>query len=287
MSESFDVRLAANYASLSAKLREAADYVAAHPVDIATRSLRTVATDSRLAPATYSRMSRALGYASFEELREVMRLNIGRRVDSFSTRAERLQAQHGNENNSFSQSHLQACLTNLQKLDDVLDTEQLEETVDRLHHARNVLLLGALGSTGIVEYLSYMANFFTDNWSMASRMGASLGGGLVDLGAQDALIVVTKPPFAANVIKSAELARAQGVYVVVITDTHACPALRHASAGFVVPTESPHFFSSYVATLFLVETMIGMLASRSGAVARERIAKIEASNRRLGEVRDD
>ena len=72
----------------------------------------------------------------------------------------------------------------------------------------------------------------------------------------------------------------------VITDSHACPALRHASAGFVVPSDSPHFYSSYVATLVLAEAMVGMLVSRAGPAARARIARVEESSRRLGETWD-
>ena len=149
-----------------------------------------------------------------------------------------------------------------------------------------MLVLGALGSTGIAEYMAYMANFLTDKWYMAGRMGASLGSGLTGLNKQDALVIVTKPPFARKVLLAAEVAKQNGAFVAVLTDSHACPALRHADSGFLVNTESPHFYSSYVATVFLVETIIGMLASRVGPEAMTRIAEVEERNRRLEEVRD-
>ncbi|WP_249139020.1 MurR/RpiR family transcriptional regulator [Actibacterium sp. MT2.3-13A] len=286
MTATFEQRLAENYEQLSAKLRLAADYVAEHPVDTATRSLRAVAQDSGLAPATFSRLARALDYDDFEQLRDSMRDKIGRRVHSFADRAGRLQQDHGDGPRGFFDAHAAACMTNLQRLHDDMDIALLERAVDRLHRARTVTVLGALGSTGIVEYLAYMANFCSGNWRMAGRMGASLGGALVGLDKRDALVIVTKPPFSTNAIRAAELAREQGVYVVVITDTYTCPALRHSSAGFVVPTDSPHFYSSYVATLFLAETIVGMLVSRAGPAARERIAQIEQRNHRLEEVWD-
>ncbi|SEL44611.1 transcriptional regulator, RpiR family [Roseovarius azorensis] len=286
MPGAFEQRLAENYEALSEKLRRAGEYVAAHPVDTATRSLRAVAQESGLAPATFSRMARALDYASFEELREVMRAKIGRRVNSFAERAERLQAAHATGEMAFFDAHLAACQGNLQTLSQEIDRDLLEQAVDRLHRARHVVLVGALGSTGIVEYFAYMANFVSANWAMAGRMGASVGSGLTDLDARDVVVVVTKPPFSMRAIRAAEAAQAQGAYVVVITDTHACPALRHAGAGFVVPTDSPHFYSSYVATMVLVETMVGMLVSRAGPEARTRIGRIEESNRRLQEVWD-
>jgi DNA-binding MurR/RpiR family transcriptional regulator len=286
LAASFEERLARNFDGLSDKLRQAAEFVAAHPVDIATRSLRTVAQDSGLAPATFSRLARGLDYESFEELRETMRAKIGRRVNSFAERAERLQAAHEADETSFCEAHVSACQRNLQMLLRDMDMALLERTVDRLHEARHVLLVGALGSTGIVEYLSYMANFCSGTWSMAGRMGASLGSALTGMDGRDAMVIVTKPPYATRSIEAAHMGAAQGAFVVVITDSPACPALPSASAGFVVPTDSPHFYSSYVATMVLVEIMVGMLVGRAGAVARSRIAQVEQSSRRLGEVWD-
>ncbi len=132
--------------------------------------------------------------------------------------------------------------------------------------------------------MSYMANFLTDNWHMAGRMGASVGSALTGLGRDDSLVIVTKPPFARKSILAAQQARELGVFVVVITDSHTCPALATADAGLLVPTRSPHFFSSYVATLFLVETIIGMLAGRSGSEAAARIAEVETRNRKFEEA---
>ncbi|NNK77309.1 MAG: MurR/RpiR family transcriptional regulator, partial [Litoreibacter sp.] len=198
--------------------------------------------------------------------------------------AERLQHDHGADGTAFFSAHLHACQANLQSFADTVDPGQLNAVADRISAARKVLLLGALGSTGVVEYLSYMANFCADNWQMAGRMGASVGAGLTGLDKQDALIIVTKPPFSERAIRAAELAQKRGAYVVLITDSLACPALRHASAHFIVPTDSPHFYSSYVVTMFLVEALIGMIESRSGEISRARIAEVEGANRILAEV---
>ena len=286
MNRSFEQRLAQKYDGLSKRLREAGDYVAANPVNAATRSLRAVANEAGLAPATFSRLARTLDYESFEQLREVLRRKIDRRVNSFADRADRLRQDHETGKLNFLQAHKQACMDNLNALSSSIDTDQLNTTVDRLHASRKVLVLGALGSTGIAEYMSYMANFLTDNWHMAGRMGASLGSGLTGLDKSDTLIIVTKPPFARKVLLASEVAKQNGAYVVVITDSHSCPALRYADSGFLINAESPHFYSSYVATIFLVETIIGMLASRVGPDATKRIAEVESRNRRLEEVRD-
>ncbi|WP_239113185.1 MurR/RpiR family transcriptional regulator [Shimia biformata] len=283
---SFEQRLASNYSGLSAKLREAGDYVAAHPVNTATRSLRAVSLESGLAPATFSRLARALDYDSFEDLRESMRQKLDRRVNAFADRATQLQERHKGAGTTFFGDHSAACIQNIGRLTTEIDPAALDAAVDHLHKARRVLLYGALGSTGIVEYLAYMAHFCADNWQLAGRMGASLGAALTGLDQRDVLLIVTKPPFSTKVLSAARAAADAGVHVIVITDTHACPALKYASSGFIVPTDSPHFYSSYVATMVLVETIVGMLVSRAGETARDRIAQVERNNRILEEVRD-
>lgn len=286
MTLAYEQRLSDRYDALSSRLRVAGDYIAKHPVEVATRSLRSVSEESGLAPATFSRLARALDYDGFEDLRDAMRRKIKRRINNFAERAEKLQAEHGEAAGSFFPAHLTACANNIQQMAQQIDQAKLRETVDRLYKSNEVLLLGALGSTGVVEYLSYMASFCVGNWRLGSRMGASLGAALGDLGKDDALVIVTKPPFSGRVIRAAEVAHKQGAYVAVITDTYACPALRTCSASFIVPTESPHFYSSYVATMALAECMVGMLVSRAGPEARARISRIEESNRRLEEVSD-
>jgi DNA-binding MurR/RpiR family transcriptional regulator len=284
---SFEQQLTGKYSLLSAKLKDAADFVISNPIDVATRSLRTISKDANLSPATFSRMSSALGYESYEDLRDVLRQSMANKTNSFSSRVEALQQRHESDSQGFLTQHLVDCTANLEKLSGTIQTEVIEDCIERLHNAHRVMVLGALGSTGIAEHLAYMASFIADNWSLANRMGASLASGMVGLSERDVVIVITKPPFATNSIKAVHEAHEAGAFTIVITDTHTCPALSNASASFIVPTDSQHFFSSYASTLVLCEIMIGMLASRAGQPARERIVEVEDKNRLFSEVWND
>lgn len=286
MAEPLDIRISASYGDLSGKLKQAADYLLDHQIDVATRSLRSVAEQSDIAPASFSRLARALGYADFGALRGDIRTSLGRRVNGPTPRARQLSTLQAQDQDDFPQSFAQACIDNIHALASSFDTAPLEETVQKLHGARSVMVFGALSSTGVAEHLTYMASLLFDNWSLAGRMGASLGAELAGLDDQDVLVIVTQQPFSPRPVRAAELARESGVHVVVITDSPTCPALKFASAGFITPAKTPHFFSSYTASLFFVETLMGLLARIGGDAARDRIAEVELSNRRLQEVLD-
>ncbi len=283
LAKSIEDKIAAEYGNLSKKLRDAADFIAANPVEVATRSLRAISGTSGLAPATFSRLARVLGFDSYEELRELSRNRVGQQFVSFSDRVSRLQVEEKTSELSFLLRQAEACAANIEALGSDIDSERLNQAVERLHAARNRVLFGAFGSTGIAEYFAYLGSYFCSGWDVAGRGGASVSTTMAGLGAEDVLVVITKPPFARLSVLAAEMGHEQGAYVIVITDTHKCPALKNADAGFILATDSPQFFSSYAATIVFIETVIGMLVARAGPTARARIEDVEIRNRRLGE----
>ena len=282
LSARIEDRIADSYSDLSAKLKDAADFVVANQVDVAARSLRSVSAASGVSPATLSRLARTLGFETYEEMRELCRDAVGGRAMSFAERAERLKLDK-EEGATFLQRQSGACIANITDLAETIDKGRLDAAVGALARARNVVLFGALSSTGIAEYMAYLANYFCTNWTLAGRMGASLGAALSSLGEEDVLFIVTKTPFASRAVLAAEMARSAGAQTIVLTDNHTCPALQYASFPFIVPSDSPQFFSSYAATLVLMETIIAMLVARSGENASQRIRDVESRNRRLGE----
>ncbi|MEM8980222.1 MAG: MurR/RpiR family transcriptional regulator [Pseudomonadota bacterium] len=274
--------MAERYAGLSEQLRKAADYVLAHPLEIASRPLRAISTDSHVSPATYSRLARALGFETFEEMKDVSRRSVGKRVSSMSDRAEKLRSSTASGQSMLTLQG-QACIRNIEHFLDRADQQKLERSATLMREANRVVLFGALASTGITEYMAYLANYFAPNWSLAGRMGASVGAQLAMLGAGDVVFIVTMSPHSNRAVSVAKLARRAGSDVILVTNALDCPALAYATHGFVVPTDSPQFFSSYVVTLVLIETLIAMIVAGSEADATAVIQRVEAKNQELGE----
>ncbi len=273
--------ISANYAGLSETLRVAADYIADNKLEIATRSLRSVASASGVSPASYTRLARALGYADYETLREQARLELGRRDDSsFQDKARKLRS---DADLPLLPRQVEACIGNVRALIDHIDPDVLEATVETLSKSRKIVLIGALASAGISDYFAYLAKWFDDRWVVAGRNGTALGSTLAGVTDEDSVIIISKHPYAHRSVRAAELAAENGAKVIVLTDSHAFPALRFADFHFIPGTESPHFFSSYAATLVLIETITGMLVARAGSEAEARIQTIDRHNRLLDE----
>lgn len=274
--------IAETYPALSEALRQAADFVAENTLDVATRSLRAVAADSGVSPATFSRLARALGYPSYAALRDQARAELGRREERFSAKARQLRldaAQPGAQPLLMRQTA--ACLANIGALTAETELERLEEAADRLAEARKVVLVASLGSAGIADYFAYMTSWFAEGWTVAGRNGVTLASALARLSAEDVVVVISKAPYARRTVRAAKRAASHGATVIALTDSHAFPGAGDADYVFIQRAESPQFFSSYVASVALIETIVGMLVARAGPDAEARIQEIADENRRL------
>lgn len=280
-------RLAAAYPDLSPRLKQAGNHLVANPIDVLTRSLRQVADDARVSPATLSRLARHLGFDDYAALQGAMREDLRRSITPpFTARAETLRSGHSGQSTDFLARFADASRTNITALVSGLDGPRLDDAVRRLFEARKTVLIGGLGSTGAVEYAGYMASFLGDTWRVAGRGGMSYAADLAELSEQDAVLVLTKVPSASASVRAAKLASDCGAYIVVVTDSHTCPALKHASNSFLLPCDGPGFFTSYVTTIFFLEALLAALVRIAGPEALDRMANVERIGRALNEVVD-
>lgn len=281
---SIEDRISEAYGGLSAKLRTAADYVAGHPVEVATRSLRSLAQTSGVSPATFSRLARALGFVDYAEMREAGRAAVGAKLAPFSERARALREDDAAAS-AADVLHRQAaaCASNIAYLERNTPADRLEAAAEALHAAPRVLLIAALGSSGVLDAFGYQAGWFKPGWRVAGRDGVSAASALSRMVPGDVVFALVKTPYARRTMAALETARANGLTTVVVTDGHRSPALAFADHGFVVPTDGANFFSSYVATMVLLETIMAILLRKSGADAEARIKDTEDHLRRMGE----
>ncbi len=271
------------YDNLSGQLQRAARFVLDHPDEVATRSLRHLASISQLSPSTFSRLARATGFNKYEDMRELCRGDIKKRKISFADKARTLQNldQADTSQGAFIARQAAASIENIGQLLDTVDINQLELVAKKLANARNVFLVGAMSSSGFISYLSYMGNMAFTNWRTLGESVSPAGNSLADADENDVLLVITKFPYTRSSVEATKLARQKNLSVIVITDATDSPVIPFASDTFIIPTESPQFFSSHVATLVLIESLMGMTVAQKGKVASERIAAVEQANQAL------
>lgn len=277
--------VAPRLASLSPKLREAALYVVEHPDEVAAKSLRQVARAADMSAPTFSRLADELNFASYDDLREACLSHLKAQERGFAAKAKALRedAAAGAAGGSFIVHQARSTIANINLLLNSVDPEQIERAARRLATARRVILVGAMSSRPFVDYLAYVASMGFDTWRVLGGEPGADAAVLTDAGKEDAALVLSKAPYAAGSIRKAGYLKDAGVHVIGVTDKLTSPLCRHADTVFLVPTETPQFFTSHAATLVLLEALIGVVVGIGGADVAERIARIETNCREMGE----
>jgi len=270
-----------HYDQLSDALKLAADFIVHNGFEVATRSLRSIAAESELSPSSFSRLARAIGYEDYEELRERARDELASSSNLLTTKAKQI---HDDAKLPFLPRQVKACVSNIQSLLVDIDGDELEAAVDSLAAAKKVTIIGSLSSAGFADYFAYLTSWFDDRWTVAGRNGVTLASSLGRVTKNDAVIVISKAPYAKRAVLASKMAAERGATIIVLTDSHAFPAIKHANHVFIQKIDSPQFFSSYAATLVLIETMTGMLLSRAGKPAIKEIQNLVEQNQRLDEI---
>src|SRR5689334_4502727 len=86
--------VAQRYDGLSPQLRKAARFLLDHPDEVPLRSMRDLAVEAGLPVVTFVRLTRALGFSDYADLRALFaaRLRLGQGPSGYSGKARALQS---------------------------------------------------------------------------------------------------------------------------------------------------------------------------------------------------
>ncbi len=281
-------RLTVAYPGLSRQLKKCAAYILDHPSDVATLSMRQVASRADVPPSTMHRLARSLGFDSFNEFRDIYRNGVNDFSVGYPQKAGQLQADVGDSD--FDQAidtFHHAAVTNLDALFHNIDRAAMKRAVDALTGARNVIVVGMHASYSFANYFHYVAAMGLRNWRLVTRRNGELSDRIEDLTSDDVVVGIALKPCAADTIKVARRSRESGAWVIGITDSRTSPLAVCSNDILLTPVRSPSFFESYVATTALVEVLVGMVVARGDKSIIENIDNLERCRHEMGEYWPD
>ncbi|WP_179953993.1 MurR/RpiR family transcriptional regulator [Denitrobaculum tricleocarpae] len=282
-------RLDAAFERLGPRLKIAARYVLDHPDDVALYSMRTLAERAGVAPATLSRLARAIQCEDYETFRHSYRAMVAGRHDpgaSFAGRARALKADAGNRKEAM-REQAEAVVGNIDNFLASGYRESLDLAADILISARSVQVVGMMSGFSLAIYAHYVASMAFPNWSLLRTQGGSIANSLYDLSEEDAVIAFSSEPYSRATMVACQDARAAGVKVVAMTDRRSAPLARIADVALVAPADSPHYFPSIAAQVTVIEGLLSTMLKRAGSETLTKIETIEAARHAYGEYWDE
>ena len=258
-------RLADDLFSLPAELRKVASYILDNPNEVGVASARGLARAAGAQPNSVVRLARRLGFAGHEALRAVFQDEIRQGASRFPDRARWLRAlsAEGRLGGLFADM-AESAIGNIEATFAGTDADRMQAAAQAICRARTVFVLGVGINHTIARNFTYLADMAVDTMRTVPKDGTLAVDEVARAGPDDVLIAMTFHPYRVEVVEAVALARRQGVTVIGISDSAASPVVIGSEHAFVVPTESPQFFTSTFGTLALMETLMAFVVAEAG-----------------------
>lgn len=250
---------------LSPELLRAARWLEAHPREPALLSMRECARRAALAPATFTRLARALGHDGFHalKLRFQQALAPEGGAAGYTARARALQAT-ARRGAGWLETLNEAQHANAASACGLNTSTQFEAAASAMLKARRVCFLGLRASHGLAFHLNYSYGLIASNGELAQDLGATLFDQLARLGPHDLLVAISLAPYTRQTVLAVGQAARQGVPVLALTDSSLSPLVKIAGQTLLFRAQGASYFQSMVGALALAEALAAAAAVRGG-----------------------
>jgi DNA-binding MurR/RpiR family transcriptional regulator len=268
-------RIRSSFDSLSPELQRAARWVSDNPTEIGLYSMRAVARRASLQPATLSRLSQALGFHRYEDLRHPFRAGLALvEAGDYAGRAAMLQAPgqggptRAAEANTLRQGNVASILaTN--------PSGAFDDAARRLLKSRRVAVLGLRASHGVAHHFQYLFNMLCENSQLLTDAAGTLPDQVRQLDGRDTLVAFSQAPYTRLTGETVRKAAALAVPVIALTDSPLSPIGRCAGHVLLARTDTTSYFQSMTGAIALSETLLQAVASLGGKRVLQRLRTIQ------------
>jgi len=267
---SLQVRIQEHYGELPESERKLANLILDFPGEIAAYSATELAGLAGASKAAVTRLTRRLGYQSFEEARVAARdartwgspvylLSKDGAEEGYAERIEH---------------HVDRDYANIVRTFKDLDESTLEAIVDALATASRVWLLGYRNSYFLAGYARWQFIQVRENVHLLPVAGETIAEYMAELRPDDVLFVLGFRRRVPEVRQAMATAARNGIRVVFITDPTARPN-RFATWTITCEVRGKDPFDGYVSAISMLHFLSVALVKRMGQVGREHLTRIE------------
>ncbi len=269
-----DQRLRDLYDQLTPRERLIADFVLAHPEDLALFNTAELARMCGVSKATVSRLFRRLGFSSFKEGKAMARTLRYQGVPVTDARAGTV---------AFD-THLRQEQHNLQQLFQMLDRAEIDALIGALARAREIVIIGFRNSYPVALHLRQQLIQVRGRVRLAPQPGQSLAEELSGLEAQDLVILFgfrRRPRLFDTLLQHL---KNRDLPLLLIADHSLAAHSGDADWWLECPLDSRSAFDSYASAMCLVTLLANRLLHHGLEQGRERIARISHEYAALEEL---
>lgn len=271
------------FEELPPQLQVAARHLLDNPNEIAVSSMRQLADDAGVRPNTLVRLARVLGFDGYDSLRNCFRDELTRTGSSFPTKARWLRSlAAGGRHGTLLSQMAGASMANVEQVFADVDVDELRTVADTILAARQTLVLGVGTAQPLATNFCYVGGMIAPNLVAIPTNGGLAIDDVARMAPGDVLVSMTFAPYRIEIVEATRMAADGGVTVVAVSDARSSPIARLADHAFVVPTETPQYFSSLIGAVALLEALLAFMAADTPADAATAIEEFHHRRRVAG-----
>ena len=237
-------------------------------------SITTVAENAAVSTPTVARMVQKLGFKGYGEFQTRLHQELEESLSNPIAKHDRWASNAPGTHiiNRFAD----AVMNNMRQSLSAIDTYTFDGVVRLLcDKKRAVYFVGGRITGAIAEYFFTHMQVIRPKTTLMSSNSGSWPQNVLNMASGDVLIIFDIRRYEADMETLARLASANGIEIVLFTDTWTSPVAKHARHCFRLHIEAPSAWDSSVVTLFVVETLIEAVQSSAWDETRERMTTLE------------
>lgn len=264
------------FESMTPKIQAAARHVLDAPKEIALQSMRTVASQAGLQPASMLRLARDLGFANYESFRAVYIDWLSNQDAGLASRAEqwRESARASGKPRDL-EALLGAELSNLGATLGEPNDKAFRQAERALSAARRVYVLGLRSMYPPAFLLHYVLSTLRDGVTLLSGPGGTFADELRRIQTRDVLVVFSAFPYAEQTLETLAYARQRGANIVAVTDSAVSPVALAANVTILAPNSGQLMFPSIVPAVEVAQALGHLMIAQGGKSTLAEIANSE------------
>jgi DNA-binding MurR/RpiR family transcriptional regulator len=271
--------LRANFTALSPQFQGGARYLLDHPQEIPILSMRKIAADAGVRPATLVRLAQFLGFEGWQALRELFVESVRGGPQPYAKRAKKVVRESGSRR--LLTEMLDTQHRNLE-LTGTNNAESMPKAAELLTAAPNVYIAGFRSCYPIAFTFHYIYRLFRTTAHLIRGDAGTLELELRALAPKDAVVLASFAPYSQEILRVASAARQAGCRVIALTDSTVAPIALDADCTLLFSTESPSFFPSITAGVAVVEALVEQLLAKQGKGAIKALELAEGQLHQTG-----
>jgi len=283
MSNQFDIKDRIKSVHLSKTEAAVARYLVSHESNLCFTTAKEIALELNISDTSVIRTCRKLGYKGYTDLQEQQQhlissyMENGRYVLPMNQMADKYEKYKGSSNSVC----LDFAINNLNSVFLKNDESKFRSAADLIYKSNHIYITGFRGMAAMAESLSILLHQYVPFVDLSNTSDTSCIEKAVDLTPDDCMILFSVERYSKMSCILAEIARENGCKLIVIVDKITAPVAYKSDLVLLSEFSSPLAINSFIATQFIVESIIFEVSKINGLIQQNRLRDINKNLEKL------